>query len=128
MSRLVWVGLLILLFMAAVSTTDISGKWSGSIEFKGADGQTQTYPLQAEFQQHETALTGTIGSDQQFPVEKGIVEGKNVRFEVTTAEGAGQRLYSVTLSATSATQLDGTAAFEQDGQKRTAKVTLTRSQ
>ena len=51
-------------------TADVSGKWTGSLEFKGDDGQTPTAPAHADLKQQNNAVTGRIwkGDGHQFEI------------------------------------------------------------
>ena len=39
---------------------DVSGKWDGTLEFKGEDGQAQTVPAHADLKQQNATLVGTV--------------------------------------------------------------------
>lgn len=114
------------LLVPAVYAMDVSGKWSGLMELTGPDGQVQSLAEHAEFKQQDTALTGTIGHDGEFAIDKGKAAGKRVEFEVTAPENGENRLYKVTLAVINPTVLEGSVEFEQDGQKKSAKLTLRR--
>ena len=126
MSRLTCLVLIMLLLVSVASATDVSGKWSGSMELANGDGQVQTVSSHAEFKQENHALTGTIGRDSQFPIAKGTIEGDKIQFEVTAPENGEDRLYWVTLTAVNHSQLQGVAQFEQGGKKVSAKLSLAR--
>ena len=109
----------------AVSATDLSGKWSGSMDLKTPDGQAVSMPVTAEFKQDGKTLTGTVGkaSDEQFNVDKGTVEDKKVSFEVQAPDGA----YLVKLTIAADNQLEGEVNFtDPGGNPITAKLAYTR--
>src|SRR5215470_11970032 len=116
----------VLFFVPLVQAMGVSGKWTGQMEFLGPDGQVQSIAEHAEFQQQEAVLTGTIGHDADFAISKGKITDQRLEFEVTAPENGENRLYKVTLSVISPTELQGSVEFEQGGEKKTARLTLTR--
>ena len=120
----------LLLFAIPVMAADISGKWSGSLEFKDADGQAQTVPAHAEFKQDGDALAGAVWKEagHQFSIEKGKIDGNTITFEFRAPEGEEDStlVHTVTLTAPSETRLEGEVAFEAGGNMMTGKVALTR--
>jgi hypothetical protein len=122
--------LLLLLSAIPVMAGDISGKWSGSLEFKGADGQAQTIPAHADFRQRGDALTGTVwkDADHQFSIEKGKIDGSTITFEFKAPEGEEDStlIHTVTLTAPNENRLEGEVSFEAGENKLTGKLALTR--
>jgi len=119
------------LVLAPFAMADVSGKWSGSAEIDAPDGK-QTIPISAEFQQQDKAVKGTIGKqgEEQFPIEKGAVDGGKLTFEFTApeeGEPSGKRLYAMRLNVASESELQGEVEFMMNGEKVIAKVTLARA-
>jgi hypothetical protein len=116
--------LVILLAPVAARAADVSGKWSGSMDMKGPDGQTQSMPVTAEFKQDGKTVTGTAGreGDDQLTVQKGTIDGDDFTFEVEAPDG----VYSVKLKVGDG-QLKGEVKFsDPSGNKQTASLTLNK--
>jgi hypothetical protein len=123
--------LFMLLSVPFVSAADVSGKWSGSLEIKTPDGKTAALPAYAEFKQEGASVTGAVWkeADDQFPVEKGKIDGNRITFEFLAQEGSEDSkplVHSVRLAVVGETQLQGQMEFEDGGNKVTAKLTFTR--
>jgi len=117
--------LVILLAPLAARAADVSGKWSGSMDMKGPDGQPQSMAVTAEFKQDGKAVTGTAGreGDDQLTVQKGTIDGDALTFEVEAPDG----VYSVSLKVVGDHQLKGEVNFsDQSGNKQTASLTLNK--
>jgi hypothetical protein len=110
----------------------VSGKWRGSLEFKGEDGQAHTAPAHADLKQQNDAITGRIwkGEGQQFEIEQGQVSGNEISFTFRAPEGEDEQVlvHSVKLTLVSPTQLQGTLQFDAGGQKVSGKLTFTKEQ
>ena len=106
------------LYLAAA---DASGKWAGTMV---ANGEDQSRPVFLILKQDGQKLTGTGGPNegQQFPMEKGRVEGDRLVFEVPA--GAGVHHFDLKLSGD---QASGEMRYTRpESEARTAKVTLKR--
>src|SRR5207248_1008573 len=64
--------------------TDLSGKWSGTLEIPLAEGGTRAMPMYLFFRQEGTALRGYGGTNYWNPDElsNGKIEGNQVNFEL----------------------------------------------
>ncbi|HLN01800.1 MAG TPA: hypothetical protein VK335_21100 [Bryobacteraceae bacterium] len=118
-------------FLAAFAMADVSGKWSGSAELQTPDG-TQTIPITAEFKQQDKSVSGTTGKEgeEQYPIEKGQIDGSKLIFEFTAPEGdedSGKRTYNLRLNVISESQLQGEFDFLANGTKVTGMVKLARA-
>jgi len=123
--RALLLALVILLAPLAARAADVSGKWSGSMDMKGADGTPQSMPVTAEFKQDGKTVTGTAGreGDDQLTVQKGTIDGDDFTFEVEGPDG----VYSVKLKVGGDGQLKGEVNFsDQSGNKQTASLTLNK--
>jgi len=71
----------------ALSGSDLTGKWSGTIEI--AD-EGATTPVSVQFVQKADVLSGKIGrtgGGEEENIRNGKVDGKKVSFEVNSAHG-----------------------------------------
>lgn len=121
-----------LLVLSAYARADVSGKWSGSAEVKSPEGESQVLRVSAEFKQQDKSVSGTIGKEgeEQFPIEKGSLEGSRLSFEFTAPEEdepSGKRTYLMRLNVVSEGQLEGEFEFVTNGAKITGKLTLARA-
>jgi len=109
---------------------DASGRWKGSLEFKGDDDQVQTVSAYADLKQQDNSVTGKIWKEQgqQFEVEQGQVTNNQISFKFHAPEGDEEQVivHSVRLTLVSRTQLNGTLEFELGGQRVSAKLTFSK--
>jgi hypothetical protein len=120
---------IVLLLTAFAFAADLSGKWSGTLEFKGEDGQVQTVPAHAELKQQNNALVGKVWKEdgERFEIEQGRVNGNEISFTFKAPEsGDDEVVHSVKLSSTSPTQMQGTLEFDGGSQKFSGKLTFTK--
>ena len=113
--------LLSLLLAAAwtLSAADLSGKWAGTVDMK-EDGNAQAMSVVMIVKQEGNKLTGTAGVEEdQHPIQKGIVDGDTVTFEVDS----GEAIYYLELKL-DGDQLSGAAKAGPDGEKM--KIALKR--
>jgi len=122
--------ILLLLSTSFAIASDVSGKWNGSLEFKGEYGHTQTAPAHADLKQKANAVTGKIWKEegQQFEIEQGQVTGNEIAFKFRAPEGEDEQtvIHSVKLTVVSPTQLQGTVEFDAGGHKVSGKLTFIR--
>ena len=124
--RRLFLTVFILLTPLAAAITDISGKWSGSLDRPTDNGLVESTPIVAEFQQEGTTVTGTVGAlgQPQLTVEKGTLEGDKLTFEAHAPNGT----YVVRLAVVSASELKGETTFtETTGRTGTAPLKLSRN-
>ena len=84
----------------AAQATDLTGNWNATFTMTRPDGTSQSITFTFHFTQKGKTLTGTIGPtpERQWKVEKGVVDGANVTFEVLQPEGPTQRSFTLTLA------------------------------
>ena len=127
-SRLLIPTLLLLTTLAFAA--DASGRWKGSMEFKGDDGQIQTVSSYAELKQQGSAITGKVWKEQgqQFEIEQGQVTDNQISFKFHAPEGEEEQVivHSVRLTLVSLTQLQGSLEFELGGQRVSAKLIFSK--
>ena|SRR6266567_1752707 len=120
-------GCLLLASALVLSAADVNvtGKWSGSFDLSGPDGQTKASTALLNLTQKGTAISGSMGpsEDQQFTITKGTIESEKITLEVD--DGSGHQIHVALMVA--GDHLKGDAHMEAEGQSRTAKVDVTRS-
>jgi hypothetical protein len=113
--------LLTLLLAAAwtLSASDLTGKWSGTVDMK-QDGDAQTIPVVMIVKQDGNKLTGTAGpEDDQHTIQKGLVDGDTVTMEVD----GGEAIFYLELKV-DGDQISGAVKQGTDGEKM--KIALKR--
>lgn len=120
-------GLTLLLASALFATPtwkadNLTGKWSGTFVIT-MDGETRDDTAYMSLKQTGTELTGTAGPNegQQWPLQKGKVEGNKVTFEVQSE--APLIKFELTLVEG---HLKGQAKAEHDGKSMSAVVDVQR--
>ena len=110
----------------AAQVTNLTGDWNAQFTMPRSDGTTQSITFTFHFTQKGKVLTGTIGPspDRQWKVEKGVVDGTKVTFEVTQPEGPTQRSFALSLTKG---HLLGTMKLARGDQKAEAKVDAERA-
>ncbi len=78
--------ILSILLCLPLKAADLSGKWTGTIEFGTPDGQTRSQPLILVLKQNGTTLSGTAGPNagNQREISNGKVEGDAIGFDLPT--------------------------------------------
>lgn len=130
MRQLRCAGLFLLLWAPLASAADVSGKWTGSLEFKSPEGDAQSIPAHADFKQQDKSITGSVWkeAERQFRIENGKIEGNSITFDFNAAEGDEDNIlaHKASLTVMSPGQLVGQVEVEAEGNKLTGKLTLTR--
>jgi len=109
----------------AAQATDLTGNWNATFTRTAPSGQTQSITFTFHFTQKGKVLTGTVGpeAERQWKVEKGVVDGDKVSFQVQQPEGP---LRSFTLTHAKA-RLEGTMKLDFQGQTGEAAVVAERA-
>ena len=112
-----------LLFTVTLLAADVSGKWSGTFERTGPDGETKMSSSYMNLKQTGDEITGTAGPDEnrQWPITNGKIEGDKITFEVQT----DNPLLKFELRLIDG-HLKGEARGEKDGKTMKAVLDLTR--
>ena len=108
-------------------TTNLTGKWTGTMTRTAPDGRTQTIAFLFDLTQKGKVLTGTVGpnAERQWPIEKGgTVDGDKVKFQVQQPDGP---LRTFTLALVK-DRLQGEMLAEFQGQSFTTKVDAGRAE
>jgi hypothetical protein len=120
----------LLLLTPLVYAADVSGKWTGTLEFRAEDGHAQSVAAYADLKQRGNSLSGKLWkeADQQFVIEQGQVEGSEISFVFNAPEGEDEQtlIHSVKLALVSPTQMQGTLEFDAGGQRMSGKLTFSR--
>ena len=106
--------------VTSAQATDLTGNWNATFTRTAPTGQTQSITFTFHFTQKGKELTGTIGPEpaRQWKVDKGVVDGAKVTFQVQQPEGP---LRSFELTHAKG-RLEGLQKLEYQGQ--TAEVTV----
>jgi hypothetical protein len=115
---------LLMLGMTLTATAaDVNGKWSGSFNVTRPDGEVKEDTAFFVLKQNGLELTGTVGpsEEEQFPIEKGKIEGDKITMEAS-AKGSIIK-FELVLAGD---HIKGDANGDHDGQPLKAKLDLTR--
>jgi hypothetical protein len=112
------------LTVAAVADVDVTGKWSGTFNMTGPNGETNEGTALLILKQSGTDISGTVGpsEDEQFPIQKGKIEGEKITLE---ADHDGHTMKIDLVLA--ADRITGEAHMDADGHVLNAKVDVTRA-
>ena len=112
---------LVMLFALGAMASDLTGKWSGSFKVEGGD---HNVPQLFSLKQQGKLITGSGGPNaaEQYPIEKGRIDGDEIRFELTT----GEWKFTYDLREVGSDGLKGDLKLESVGDSRKAKVSLTK--
>jgi hypothetical protein len=112
--------LLLTIAPAQEKTTNLTGKWTGTLTRTAPDGRSQSIDFMFDLTQKGKVLTGTAGpnAERQWTIEKGAVDGTKVTFRVQQPDGP---LRTFTLALVK-DRLQGEMLAELNGQSFTAKV------
>ena len=92
MTKLLTIALLTLALLPAAAAGQaevLSGNWDATFTRTAPDGRRQSITFTFHFTHKGKNLTGTIGPrpDRQWKVEKGVVDGSKVTFQVQQPDG-----------------------------------------
>jgi hypothetical protein len=111
---------------AAMLAGDLTGTWTGTLTRNTNDGPQTSDAYVILKQEGPTKLTGTGGpsAEEQLPLNKVVVDGDKVTFEVETGNGAMK--FAVMAKGDT---IEGDVVQERaDGTTRTGKIALKRKQ
>jgi hypothetical protein len=103
----------------------VTGKWNATLTRTAPDGQTQSISFRLDLTQKGKVLTGTIApdADRIWPIEKGVVDGGRVEFQVQQPNGP-MRTFKLTVVKEG---LQGTMVAELNGQSFETTVEAERA-
>ncbi len=113
------------LLLSVVSLlADVTGKWSGSFDVTGPDGETKADTAFLNLKEEGGKISGTAGpnEDHQLNIKTGKIEGDKIALEVTLEDG-NTLTFDLTLAAD---HIKGDVKGEMGGEKMTAKLDVTR--
>ncbi len=115
--------LLMLGMTLTAAAADVNGKWSGSFNVTGPDGEVKDDTAFFVLKQNGTELTGTVGprEEEQFPIQNGKIEGEKITLEAS-AKGSVIK-FELVLAGD---HIKGDANGSHDGETLKAKVDVTR--
>jgi hypothetical protein len=107
------------------AAADLTGKWTGKVEFKTPEEATDT--AWAEVKQNGTEITGVAGRNetQQGPIEKARLVGNKLTFQLSLPFDPGPRVFRFNLIAVDANHIEGDIE-EVGGEKLAGKIFLSR--
>ena len=115
--------LAVLAVAAVAADVDVSGKWSGTFNMTGPDGDKEGTALLI-LKQSGTDITGTVGpnEDEQFTIQKGTIEGNKITLE---ADHGGHTMKIDLVLADD--RITGEARMDAEGQTLKAKIDVSRA-
>ena len=117
--------LLCLLLLSTIALlADVTGKWSGSFDITGPNGQVDSNTAFLILKQDGNSVTGTAGPNEseQNDIRAGKVDGNKITFEIALPNGSVIK-FDLLLADE---HIKGSASGEHEGQKLTAKLDVTR--
>ena len=125
MKRLLAVSLLTALACPLLLAATVTGKWSGTMEMRRADGSSRTVPAFFMLKQDGEVFTGLAGANEtsQQPIRNGKLAGDRLTFDVES----GNQQYTHFDLKVSDDAIEGNAEGPTpDGGKATARLMLKR--
>jgi hypothetical protein len=115
--------LLSLILCAGALLADVTGKWSGSFDVTGPDGETKPDHAYMVLKQSGKTISGTAGpaEDHQFPIKTGTIDENSITMELET-DGPVLK-FELTVDGD---HIRGTAKGEHEGKTLVAKLDLKR--
>jgi hypothetical protein len=112
------------LALVAAADSNITGKWTGSFNMSGPEGQTKETTALLVLKQTGTDITGTVGPDEG--EQHTITSGKIDRDKITlVAEGEGRTVkFDLVLAGD---RITGDVNISMEGETRKAKIDVTRA-
>jgi hypothetical protein len=108
----------------AVAEVNVTGKWSGSFNVIGPDGQTKESTAMLVLKQNGSEITGTVGphEGEQHQITKGKIEGDKITLEA--AEGEHAIKFDLVLDGD---RITGEANAAGEGRTMKAKIDVKRA-
>lgn len=113
-------GVLLAVSATTFSATNVTGKWSGTLQVAG---ETDTKPAYMILKQDGDKLSGSGGptESEQHPFDGGKVEGNKLTFDVPL----GEKSMHFEMEA-NGDQITGQVSQQNEGATETAKISLKR--
>ena len=108
----------------AVADVNVTGKWSGSFNAVGPDGQTKDSTAVLVLKQNGSEITGTVGPNEgeQHEITKGKIEGDKITLE--SNDGGIAIKFDLALAGD---RITGEANAVGEGRTLKAKIDVTRA-
>ena len=99
LTALVLVVLALIPAPAAAQAANLTGQWNAKFTMTRPDGQTQSITFTFHFIHKGKTLTGTIGPtpERQWKIDKGVVDGGKVTFQVQQLPDGPLRTFDLKL-------------------------------
>ena len=113
-----------ILASVAIANVDVTGKWEGTFNVTDPSGETKDSTALLVLKQKGIEITGTVGpnEDEQFPIQKGKIEGSKIVLE---ADHDGNPIkFDLVLSGD---RITGEAIGSHEGQTMKAHLDVTRT-
>jgi hypothetical protein len=113
------------LLLSVVSLlAEVSGKWSGSFDVTGPDGETKADTAFLNLKQEGGKITGTAGpnEEKQFEIKTGKIDGDKIALEVVMDDG-GVLTFDLALADD---HIKGNVKGQMGDETMTAKLDVTR--
>ncbi|HEX7778855.1 MAG TPA: hypothetical protein VF424_06445 [Vicinamibacterales bacterium] len=113
--------------VASAQAANLTGQWNATFTMTRPDGQTQSITFTFHFIHKGKTLTGTIGPtpERQWKIEKGVVDGGKVTFQVQQLPDGPLRTFDLKLVKD---RLQGNQRLEaKTGQKAEVTVDAARA-
>ena len=110
---------------AALFGADVTGKWSGTIEFN-REGETRSQPALMILKQDANKVSGTVGpnADRQYTIKSGTLEDNKLTIEVEPEDGPAKVLLTLVLEGDD--RITGNMKAETGEGTMTGKLDLKR--
>jgi hypothetical protein len=107
----------------AAADTNVTGKWSGSFNVIGPNGETKDGTALLVLKQDGSAITGSVGPDEgeQHAITKGKIEGGKITLEA--ADGQMAITFNLVVNGD---RITGEANAVGEGREMRAKLDVTR--
>ena len=128
--RLLFACVLVAALALPLAAADINGKWTGKVEFKTPDGNTDGGEAFADFKQSGETITGGAGQSEmeQVPIENGKLVGNKLTLQLSLPGDSGPRVFKLNLVVVNPNQIEGDIEGPtNDGTKLAGKLTLDRT-
>jgi hypothetical protein len=126
MMRIAVACLLLMVIALPGLSADLTGRWTGTAEFVGEDGQPQGRGVLFILKQEGAAVTGQAGYDENMiaPISNGKFDGKKMTLTVSA-----DFEYKIEMSLISENRLEGVAKFTPpNAPELSAKIVLNKAQ
>jgi hypothetical protein len=118
--------LTLVLLAGLASAGDLTGKWTGTLEFKDDAGELVSVPVTAELRHESQELRGILRSgSREGSIRNAKFEGDRIVFEVTDPESDTPARFSVTAKADSIR--GDVVRRSSDGEMHSSKIALSRT-